>query len=370
MKESSRVKPVRAFEKADIPQVADMFQRLMLSDTPSRRKLSTTALPDYFDLMFFRNPWYDEELPSLVYQENNGNIIGFLGVVPRRMLLWDQPIRMALSFHFMVEPESRSSLAGVHLLKTFFSGPQDLSFTDGAGQVGRRVWEGVGGVAAPLYSMQWTRILRPSQHAIDLLGKRKMFSPFIGALSPFSHLADAAAARMLPQHFPHADSQQPEEELDAQTILEYLPQFSKVEALQPAYDDHSLRWLLEEAAQMRSYGALQKVLVRDAKREVAGWYMYYLNPGGTSTVLQIAGKKHSINDILDHLFDHARRRGVTALFGRIEPRFMREMSDKHCYFNCEGGWTLIHSNNNELLHVIQRGNAFLTNLEGEWCLVF
>jgi hypothetical protein len=218
--------------------------------------------------------------------------------------------------------------------------------------------------------MDWTRILRPGQHAIDLLGRRRMFSPFVGALTPLSYIADAAAARMLPRHFPHTDSQYPEEELNVQTMLEYLPQFSKAEALQPVYNDYSLRWLLDQADQMKSYGILKKVLVRDAQREVIGWYLYYLNHGGTSAVLQLVAKKNSINDILDHLFDHARRNGASSLIGRIEPRFMREMSERHCYYNCEGGWTLIHSSNNDLLHVIQRGNAFLTSLEGEWCLVF
>jgi hypothetical protein len=370
MKESLRIKPIRAFEKADIPQVADMFQRLMLSDTPSRRMLPSSELQGYFEKIFFHNPWCDDDLPSLIYQGSDGNISGFLGVVPRRMTFRGRPIRVALSFHFMVEPESRSSLAGVHILRAFFSGPQDLSLTDGAGRLGRRVWEGVGGVAVPLYSLQWTRILRPSQHAIDLLGKRKAFSPFVGALTPFSHLADAAAAKMLPRHFPQADSQHLEEVLDPHTMLEYLPQFSKSEALQPVYDDYSLQWLLNQADQMKSYGALKKVLVRDKKLEVIGWYMYYLNHGGTSTVLQLVAKKGLVNDILDHLFDHARRHGATSLYGRIEPRYMQEMSDKHCYFNCEGGWTMVHSNDKDLLHAIQRGDSFLTSLEGEWCLVF
>jgi hypothetical protein len=306
----------------------------------------------------------------LVYQDGQGNIIGFLGIAPRRMLLRDRPIRVALSFHFMVEPDSRSTLAGLHLLKALFSGPQDLALTDSAGQVGRRVWEGVGGVAVPLYSFQWMRVLRPSRHAVDLLARRRMFSPIAGALSPFSHIADAVAARMLPRHFPHPDSQQSEEDLDPETMLEYLPQMSKGEDLRPVYDYHSLQWLLKQADLIKSSGELKKILVRDSKREVIGWYIYYLNPGGESTVLQVVARKTSINDILDHLFDHARRNGATALSGRIVPRFMQEMSDRHCYFNCGTGWVLVHSNNPDLLNVIQRGNAFFTSLEGEWCLVF
>src|SRR5262249_31196560 len=107
MGESLRMKPVRSFVKDDIPQVVDLFQRILLSEGPSFRKLSPAALPNYFEQIFFNNPWYDEEISSLVYQESNGKIIGFLGVVPRSMEFQDRSIRAAISFHFMVEPENR-----------------------------------------------------------------------------------------------------------------------------------------------------------------------------------------------------------------------------------------------------------------------
>lgn len=370
MKDSLRMKPVRPFTRGDIPQVADLFQRLLLNNSSPLRMLSTTALPDYFEEIFFNNPWYDEALPSLVYQGSEEKIIGFLGVVPRRMLLRGQPISVAISLHFMVEPESRSSLAGVQLLKTFFSGPQDLSLTDGAGHVGRRVWEGVGGTTAWSYSLNWTRILRPTRHAFDLLARRRTFLPLIRALSPFCNLADSAAARMLPNYFPNAAVQYSEEELDADTLLNYLPQFSKVAALQPVYDDYSLRWLLAQAEQMKVYGTFKKVLLRDHHREVVGWFMYYLKPDGMSTVFQFVAKKNATDEVFDCLFNHAWRNGAAAISGRLYPRYMQELSDRRCYFNRKTGWVLIHSNNDELLNIIQRGDVFLTGLEGEWGLLF
>jgi hypothetical protein len=362
--------PIRPFLREDIPQVADLFQRLLLSDMLPRRLLPPAALPDYFEQIFFLNPWYDESIPSLVYQESNGKIIGFLGVVPRRMSLLDQPVRAAVSFHFMVEPESRSTMAGVQLLRAFFAGPQDFSMTDGAGQVGRRIWEGVDGTTAWACSLLWTRILRPAQHVVDLLGRRKPFLPFARALSPLRYLGDAAARRMLPRLFPNAPPQFSEEGLDAETFLRYLPQFTKIAALRPVYDDYSLRWLLTHAEQMRLSGDFKKVLVRNSSREVIGWFMYYLKPGGTSTVFQFAARRGAINEILDCLFNHAWRHGAAAITGRLYPRYMQELSDKRCYFHREGGWVLVHSNNEELLDVIQRGDVFLTELEGEWCLLF
>src|SRR5919108_6274194 len=125
----SRMKSIRTFSKDDIPQVIDMFQRLLLRNEGARLQ-SRDLLPDYFEQIFFCNPWYDEEISSLVYVNASGKVVGFLGVIPRPMLMQRHPIRMAISLHYMVEPESRTSLAGVHLLKAFFAGPQDLSLTD------------------------------------------------------------------------------------------------------------------------------------------------------------------------------------------------------------------------------------------------
>jgi len=370
MKESQRIKPVRPFAKEDIPRVADMFQRLLLSEGPSLRAGSPAALPEYFEEIFFHHPWYDEDFPSLVYQESDGKIIGFLGVVTRPMLFRGQPIRMAVSFHLMVEPQSRSSLAGVQLLKAFFSGPQDLSLTDGAGEVGRKVWQGVGGATAYLYSQLWTRILRPTRYVADLLGTGRTFSPIARALSPLCNLADATAARVLPRRFSIPQTHYSEEELDVETLLDRLPQFTKFAALQPVYDDHSLGWLLAHAGKMKHYGDLVKVLVRDSRREVVGWFMYYLKPGGTSTVFQFVARKGAINEILDSLFNHARRHGSAAINGRLYPNYMQELSDKYCYFDRNCSWVLVHSNNDELLNVIHRGDAFLTGLEGECSLLF
>jgi hypothetical protein len=370
MKASLKIKPIRPFTTKDIPQVADMFQRLLLSDGPSRRDLPPAALPDYFEQLFFHSPWHDEEIPPLVYQESDGRITGFLGVVSRRMLLRDRPIRMAISFHFMVEPESRSSMAGIQLLRRFFSGPQDLSLTDGAGNIGRKVWEGVGGATALLYSQLWTRILQPTQHVADLLARRKILAPVARALSPLCHLADTAARRALPRYFPEELTQYSEEELDVETLLHYLPQFSKFWALRPVYDDCSLRWLLAHADRMKHCGDFKKVVVRDSRRDIVGWFMYYLKPGGTSVVFQFVARKNATKEILDYLYNHAWRHGSAAITGRLYPRYMHELSEKLCYFHRNGSWVLVHSNNDELLNVIHRGDAFLTGLEGESCLLF
>ena len=134
---------IRAFVVDDIPEVANLHERVF-------RGRSTPASPakkDYFHEIFFRNPYYEEDLPSLVY-EADGKIVGFHGTVCRRMTLNGQTIRVAGPTQFMVEPEYRTPFVSVSLIKAFLEGPQDLAFNDGGTEPVRKIWEGLGGTTA------------------------------------------------------------------------------------------------------------------------------------------------------------------------------------------------------------------------------
>src|SRR5215470_6009373 len=204
---------VRPFTRNDIPQVVRLFQKVFFNN--GRTAPSSSKLDAYFEETFFHNPLTDKspekgsekEIPSLVYETGDGAIVGFIGIIPRRMLLNGRPIRAAVSMHFMVEPGSRSTLAGVQLLKTFFSGPQDLSLTDSAGVVGRKIWEGVGGATALAYSVNWMRLLRPSRYVLRFLARKNMLLRlFAVALRPLCPIVDAIAGRALPRRFGKPDA--------------------------------------------------------------------------------------------------------------------------------------------------------------------
>src|SRR4030095_3570632 len=96
---------VRPFTKNDIPQVVKLFQKVFFNN--GQTAPLSSKLDAYFEEMFFHTPWTEkwaeEEIPSLVYEAGDGDIIGFIGIIPRRMLLHGRPIRAATSMHFMVE---------------------------------------------------------------------------------------------------------------------------------------------------------------------------------------------------------------------------------------------------------------------------
>jgi hypothetical protein len=362
---------IRAFTKNDIPQVVNLFQKVFFNN--GQTAPSSSNLSAYFEGTFFHSPWTEdgteEEIRSLVYETSDGAIVGFIGIIPRRMLLHGRPIRAAVSMHFMVEPGSRSTLAGVQLLKTFFSGPQDLSLTDSAGALGRKIWEGFGGATALAYSINWVRLLRPSRYVLRLLArKNRLLRLFAALLSPLCPIVDAMASCALPHRFGKPVASLHSKDLDQETLLAGIAQFPSGYALRPDYDPGSLFWLLAKADQLARPGVLRKVALHNDDGEMVGWYLYELSADGMGEVLQIVGRRNSFGEVLDHLFYHGRKNGAVALSGRLDPKFAQEFSDKYCFFNCGGPWTLTHSRNPEILQAIYQGDMFLTRLEGEWLM--
>jgi hypothetical protein len=356
---------IRIFVENDVPAVAALFARIY----PKLRWSSQAAYESYFREMLFSNPWYDPEVPSWVAEEG-GSIAGFYGVVPRRMLLRGRPIRVAMGCQFFVDPDKRHSLTALELVKACISGPQDLTFTDGAGEASGRMWPAVGGTALLLYSLHWIRPLRPARYVLSLLDERATLPPALTfAARPLAALADALASRLRQNRFLREQTELTEDALDQTTMLAHLPDVLGGCALQPAYDARSLAWLLEQTARRTRHGKLRARAVRDRER-LLGWYLYHVQAGGVSEVVQIAARNGSFDRVLLRLLADAWRHGAVAVRGRLEPRYVQELRQRHCWFRWDGPWTLAHSRRADVMTAIQQGDAFLSRLEGEWWLRF
>src|SRR3989442_15899312 len=112
---------VRPLVPEDISQVIDLYATVF---PPS---VSSEGLRSTFGEIFFGHPWRDDSLPSLVYEDNTRRIVGCVGVMPRRMSMNGRPIRAAISHTFMVERGSRSTPAGVGIVKGVLFWPQEIS---------------------------------------------------------------------------------------------------------------------------------------------------------------------------------------------------------------------------------------------------
>jgi hypothetical protein len=349
---------VRPLAPSDAAKLGALHARVH----PNTAWRSPAAYASYALEMLFRNPWIDPEIPSWVAEEN-GRLVGFVGVVPRRMRFGSRAIRVAVSCQLMVDPDKRSSFVAPELLRRLFAGPQELTVADGANDASRGLWEASGGIASPLHSLHWMRLLRPAQGLLGLAGNRLRALSVIA--NPFAALADACVARLSPLKPPPGLR---EEQLDAETLHKAIRELRSY-ALRPDYDVASLEWLLAQAAAKRRHGSLQSCMVHDRGGRMIGWFLYYLNDA-VSQVLQLGARRGCLNMLLEQLAHHARSRGARALEGRMEPQLTTALRGKRVLMQNRAVSTLLHARDQSLLVSFLRGDAFFSRLEGEWWMRF
>ena len=337
----SHIRPLRA---DDIPEVVALRRRAF---THSQRP--DDQMGAYFEQVFLQNPWRDDALPSLVYVEGDGRPVGFLGVVPRPASFRGQPIRIAVGTQFMVHPDHRG-VAGLQLMKAFLAGGQDLSLADLANDASHHLWEKLGGRTARIPSLQWTLsfmrmprlVRRPVRTVLRMVWPRWRSPRGVrrGPLTP--------------------------------KLLEcQLPELLHGVSLRPEYDARSATWILDQLVSKRGLGEMRSAaLWNDTGEEVLGWYVYYADAEGMGRVVHFVARQGTRELVLQDLFARAWREGLAAITGRLEAGLLRHAGRSGLTCRREGPWMLVQSARPEILEAVDRGDAFLSSLEGEGLLSF
>ena len=338
---ATHIRPLRA---DDIPELVTLRRQAF-----TRSQRPDEEMGAYFEQVFLQNPWRDESLPSLVYVNGEGRPVGFLGVVPRPASFQGQRIRIAVSTQFMVHPDERG-VAGLHLMKAFLAGGQDLSLADQANDASHRLWERLGGRTARIPSLQWTlaflrlpRLVRtPIRQVLRLVwpqwrpprGVRR------GALTP-------------------------------KLMAEQLPGLLHGVRLRPEYDATSMRWIFHQLTTKRGLGEMRAAALWDhAGEQILGWYVYYADHEGVGRVVHCVARRSARDLVLQDLFARCWREGLAAITGRLEAAMLRHAGKAGLTCRREGPWMLVQSSRPEILEAVNRGDAFLSSLEGEGLLSF
>ena len=352
---------IRPFEPADAPAVAALRRRVFRHS----RRTAPGELERYLHEVFFESPWRDPQLPSWVAGEG-GEVVGFIGVVPRPLALGERALRGAVASQVMVAPERRG-VTGVQLLRRAFSGAHDLLYADIATPPLARLWEKVGGSTAHHYAFQWTRPLRPAREAAARLGSaplargaRLVARPLFGAIDSV-----AGAVAMRPEPGSTAAGLD-----DPALIAETLPRIAPKSMVRPAYDAPRLAWLLERAAERWSDHDVERRVVRDPGGAVAGWFIWLNGGGGTAQLLQLHAAPGRHGEVLRHLFRDAWKRGALAVRGRYEPSLAEHLQAAGVRWERVSPGMLLHAREGGLLCAVLRGDALLSGLDGEWWLDF
>jgi hypothetical protein len=350
---------IRPLERRDIPEVVSLYEFVSRSGS----RTPAPALGNYFERTLLDHPWADPDIPSLVYTTPQDRIAGFIGSHVRHLVLDGKPIRLACSGQLVSDPADRSRPAGAMLLRRYFEGPQDVTITDGATEVVRRIWKGLGGSMAYLSSISWVRPLNwrfAGHRALERFG----IAGWKPVALPVLWMTQAVADRFPVTSLRIGDPPGRTEDLLPATLLDHLPAISGDLRLQPKYSEEFLVWLFREMAKVTTRGELAKRLIRNDRGRVLGWYIAYLQPRGISQVMQVVAKHRDVDAVLDHLFYDAHRCGSAVLTGQMEPSLFESLTKRRCFLHLSGNF-MFHSRNPDIANAILAGQAMITRLEGE-----
>ena len=336
---------------------------LYREQTPRASGTPPEVIADRLERLCLLHPWTDAELPSLVYEGEGGEIVGFLGRHVRRASFDGEPIRMAVATQFVSAPAARRRAPGAVLLKRFLAGPQDVSLVEGVPAEVRAMWEPLGGHLMLGSSVAWVRPLRPAAMAgyqlLERIGRPRWGS----RARPLLRVLDAPGARFAR---PVAPADQEVTRLTPEMVVDGLDHMAGDARLLPAYDKGFLRWLFGEMEATRGIGTLVRHAVH-ASGELLGWYVAYVRPDRSTQVLQIAARRQALSGVLYRLFVEAWQAGSSAVTGRLDAPLLEPLWNR-CLMLPDGRM-MVHSPRPEILTAIALGQAWISRLEGEGWMV-
>ncbi len=338
---------IKPMKRDDLPEVAALLVKV------TKRSGSADVLADFLSELFFDHPQADPGIPALIASDQTGRLIGFIGSNTRLFEYKGSQVRMGCSGPLIVDPESRKFGIGAFLMERYLAGPQDFSITDGATDLGREMWTGLGGQRVDERARRWTVVMRPMTFAHSYsLEKRALGERSKGLAILADRVLSKGSRWLLP-----ARSTLVAETLVPRTLVEAISTLSGDTVLKPAYDEDFLKWEFDALGRVGK-GELRGALFRDDEGVICGWYLYLLGRGSISRVLQIGGKDPYLEDVFSHLLHDAYDNGAALVDGRWEHHLSKVVGRRGILLRRHSTHPLVHSPDPELLRVLLGSTSF------------
>lgn len=355
---------IREMTRADLEKLPALHASANSSEADHEQ--AKLAFEQLFPRLFFDSPWSSGDTGGLVSEASAGSLDGALGVFRRSFLLEGERVHAAVSSEFFVDPDSRSSMLGIQMLKEFLNGPQDVAIADVAKDNTRQIWLRLGGIVASLYSANWLRILRPAGFVNWALRQKTLTKVPAMVCSPFTGPMDRLMTRLASGRLDVEPSGLTGEPLTPELFAEHFERMTADSLLRPEYDLNAVRWLWCRLNFVyRHAGASRQVVLRDTRGNLAGWYIYQGSRGAIGRVAQLVATSSTRVAAFRHLLSDAQSQGLVALQGRIQPQDMQAVLENGGVLMPRSTHVLIHSRNERVLDAFRTGRAFLSQFEGE-----
>jgi hypothetical protein len=156
----------------------------------------------------------------------------------------------------------------------------------------------------------------------------------------------------------------------AELLDTHLREILRGTSLLPDYDSRSAAWAFNQLATKRGLGEMRSASLWNDAGDVLGWYVYYADGEGMGRVVHLVARHGARDQVLQDLFARAWSEGLAAVTGRLDPALVGHAGRAGLVCKREGPWMLVQSPRPEILEAVERGDAFLSSLEGEGLLSF
>jgi hypothetical protein len=351
---------IRPLTADDIPAIGTLFQRVFRNP----RDPAPAALLDCMRELFFDHPWRDPAIQSQVYVTPEGEVGGYVGVIPLRMRLKGRVLSAAAPTTIAVAEPAKNPMAGALLLRTFMNGAQDVSVSEPINPIAVGMWEKFSARAATMESMEWLALFRPAGFAASLAADRFPITRFG---KPLARPLDRVLSRYLARD-PHRVTAQKQAEARDLPRAEFIPAFialaDEAYDLRPDWDEHSLGWQLRHASGNRKRGPLQHRLVVDAKERVIGGYIYHGHPGGVAWVIQLLARPDTALAVVDAMLLHLDGEGYVSAKGRTQARLVEPLLKRRALLFRRHS-AMVHARDAAITDAVHEGRGITSGLAGE-----
>ena len=354
---------IRPLSKADLPSVVSLHVRARYGDVP----YASEPTVSYLNKLLFANPHRHDKIRSLVCEDESGSIVGFWGVIPRRMRLRNRTLLVAVGFLLNVAPEVRKRGIGTQLLSVYLDGPQDLSISDRATEAFKRIYLPLGGTVAPLNTLVWHWPLRPARHALTLVRKKNLpISKFLFWAGPLCDIADSFLKAKIEAHYSLKLIDNP---LNSNDLLECTRKLHSNDTFQFEESHTDLSWFVEILNERNSAGELHILMCNNDTGALIGWCVYGVHDNEVEILFINYVHKYT-QEFMWHVEAKLYRAGYTVVHGRLKKTLFDVMYNKNIYITMKAHWALFHTNDVELKNLILRGDVNISRLDGGWWLRF
>lgn len=344
---------IRPFQRADLVAVANLLRGHLHNWSLDERVLAAMVLD---------HPWSDEELPSLVAEDESGEVVGFIGAQVRRMCFEGHPIRGVCCTQLVVSPDHRAGAPGALLLGRLLAGPQDVTWSDSSTDPVLRLWQRFGGHLDYVRAADFMLVMRQLRWMGSILATRARRRPVGRRQMPVGSFPVPVVGKWITGRAPTVRAARVEgEDASAATIVEHLPAISRRTRLRVDWDAAALEHLCAQVEGVE--GGLVLRLVRRGEKPI-GWYAYLLRPGGVSRLLHLAAVDRCADLVLEDLVQHASAGGSAVLAGRAEPHLEWPLRHRHAALGL-ARQPIIHARDPALAAALGTGSSLLTRLAGE-----